>query len=519
MRGKVCVNSECKFVNWDKEGASLRFCAQCGHPLDYPTWEIDESFVIDGFYRGEVSPKASASEQHTEGAPKSDKIILEAAEKIPKAENEPPENNKKEEAEPLDNNKKDKYPLGKRIFIPPEFFDSIDPTISEIIFHRQLPKSESGSKKKYIETLIAFIEEKFGNKRLRQTPKKLLFFDLGIRDSKGVPCGAFFKDSKNSLILRDIKFIGADYIFDKYIYADRVRMLDDLEKISLRENWNIKGKPQKYLLRNYLIFAFYKSWLDDLIIKLENGDAVFNTGLVDSSYDPIYCLLYKNTSSKIFKYGFFACRGKGVNGKRLNEMFVTFPSAPEYVDMTKLNDLYFDPDKDLNCDWDHIIRDNLKRLPIPFLKTRLSYSKRLLDAISSFEQSKVGFSAIRNIVTAETDEGEQFRRDLQQSLETATETAKRYCRWNYKTAIPVYYPKENKVSLLLPLKLQTDPKVAVDIALVVERLGNGNYQGQTIFTLDMAYQDARLICRPNSEWLTIGNISILGDDEGDDEDE
>ena len=44
------------------------------------------------------------------------------------------------------------------------------------------------------------------------------------------------------------------------------------------------------------------------------------------------------------------------------------------------------------------------------------------------------------------------------------------------------------------------------MALVVERLPNGNYQGQTILTLQMAYLDARQICRPNSEWLTVDHI-------------
>lgn len=92
----------------------------------------------------------------------------------------------------------------------------------------------------------------------------------------------------------------------------------------------------------------------------------------------------------------------------------------------------------------------------------------------------------------------------------------RLCKWNYKTAIPIYYPRNNSISLLLPLKLRTGSNRAADVALVVERLVNGNYQGQTILTLSMAYQDARQICRPNSEWLTLGNVregTRIGDSE------
>ena len=31
---------------------------------------------------------------------------------------------------------------------------------------------------------------------------------------------------------------------------------------------------------------------------------------------------------------------------------------------------------------------------------------------------------------------------------------------------------------------------------------SGNYQGQTILTMRQAYKHARLICRPDSDWLT-----------------
>ena len=53
------------------------------------------------------------------------------------------------------------------------------------------------------------------------------------------------------------------------------------------------------------------------------------------------------------------------------------------------------------------------------------------------------------------------------------------------------------------------------VALVVEQTQSGNYQGQTILTLDQAYIDARLLCRLNSEWLTT-NISADEADEAED---
>ena len=76
--------------------------------------------------------------------------------------------------------------------------------------------------------------------------------------------------------------------------------------------------------------------------------------------------------------------------------------------------------------------------------------------------------------------------------------------WNFKTAIPMYFPTENIMSLLLPLSIMDDEKV--DAALVVEKTKSGNYLGHTILTLEMAYSNARLVSRPDSDWLAVEKI-------------
>ena len=62
-----------------------------------------------------------------------------------------------------------------------------------------------------------------------------------------------------------------------------------------------------------------------------------------------------------------------------------------------------------------------------------------------------------------------------------------------------------QMSLLLPLALVDDEKV--DIALVVEKTESGNYLGHTILPLEWAYSNARLVCRPDSDWLVAENIA------------
>lgn len=67
---------------------------------------------------------------------------------------------------------------------------------------------------------------------------------------------------------------------------------------------------------------------------------------------------------------------------------------------------------------------------------------------------------------------------------------------NYKIAVPQYY--DGKIQLLLPLCLADDE--IPDLALVVTKRNNV-YQGHTCLTMEMAYNNARLIAKPESNWL------------------
>jgi len=73
-------------------------------------------------------------------------------------------------------------------------------------------------------------------------------------------------------------------------------------------------------------------------------------------------------------------------------------------------------------------------------------------------------------------------------------------RRNYKIAIPVYFVEEKRMQLLLPFVSASD---ANDVSsFVVDRDdANRSYRLKTIFDLDYAYFSARLITRPDKEWL------------------
>ena len=387
-----------------------------------------------------------------------------------------------------------------------------------------------------VKNLTDFLNEKY-EKAYRakeiniQHKKKCTYmdFDLEFKNEKGTPQSACFKkNSGDTWFLCLIGFSSAECMFENHVYIpDWRNLLKELKELALGgEDWDYNSykKDEYYILRQYLLFGYYKSWLDGLITE-ENGEALFNTGLVDSAYDDIYCYLKKNSCDDDFyerkwEFGGFSCRAKGSLGKKLMKLFTSFPDAPSYINLDKISDMYFNPEKDLFCDYEHIIGDNLKRLPLNFIKSRLCYDGEMDALIKKYETDNNAeiLSEIESLVNRDNEKGERFRRDLINGLKDAVETAKKYCKWNYKTAIPIYYPRNNSISLLLPLKLQSGYDSKVDVALVVERLENGNYQGQTILTLAMAYQDARQICRPNSEWLTIDNINNDTGDETDEED-
>jgi hypothetical protein len=85
---------------------------------------------------------------------------------------------------------------------------------------------------------------------------------------------------------------------------------------------------------------------------------------------------------------------------------------------------------------------------------------------------------------------------LQTIVRGSVENAKTRVARNYKTAIPQYY--RGRVQLLLPLCLSSPQRA--DLALVVER-HQSFYQASTCLTLDMAYSNARLLAKPDRDWL------------------
>jgi hypothetical protein len=229
--------------------------------------------------------------------------------------------------------------------------------------------------------------------------------------------------------------------------------------------------------------------------------AAFNTGLVDRRFDDIYLCFEPQIGQSKWRFSGFAASGNRTLKKLVIRHFNPLPQTAQYFD--SLEDLLFDPERELIVDYEHVLIDNVDRLPIEFLAEELRGSEEAAGIVAAIAAAgDYGREALWEQLSDVVETDSRIYRALRNRLEDAVDLAKRRVRWNFKTAIPSYYPRGDSMSLLLPLCLIDELKA--DAALVVQLQDSGNYQGETILTKEQAYMNARLICRPDSDWLTPG---------------
>lgn len=289
--------------------------------------------------------------------------------------------------------------------------------------------------------------------------------------------------------------------------------LEQLARTALPEDWNFGGSSYG-VLRQYIQYTFYRLQLEDkVLISDDDTLAAFNTGLVDKHYDDLYACFVPNEAGEDtpeWRFAGFCTAASRGSGKRLVETFRPLPQPPSYFE--RKEDLLFDLEKDLHVDFHHIIIDNIHRLPLAFLQEECGQpeAQRLLARIRRARpgEKRELYDRLRDMV----DDNERLFNRIRSRIEDAIDLARKQVRWNFRVAVPCFFPTRNAMSLMLPLDLDDDEKA--DTALVVELTRSGNYQGQTVLTMRQAYIDARLICRPTGgDWLQVNPHSA--EDDGD----
>lgn len=247
------------------------------------------------------------------------------------------------------------------------------------------------------------------------------------------------KDDIMSISFKNTK--GYEYM--AYFKVNWNDYTSQLASIAAPETWSNETYPNNGILANYMNFTYEKLTSEKNIV-IGNDFALFNTGLFTKYYEPIYAYQSGKNISFLTDY------------ELGNIDIKDRPDRANYFEHPEL--LLFDWHCPINIQYSHILDDDKNR-------------KRIPNEILS-------------------------RKDIVNTLNGSIDTMKKRVSCNYKLAIPQYF--EGKIQLLLPLCLKTDD--IPDIALTVTKK-DGYYQGHTCLTLDMAYNNARLIAKPESNWL------------------
>ncbi|MBQ7263284.1 MAG: DUF3825 domain-containing protein [Synergistaceae bacterium] len=245
------------------------------------------------------------------------------------------------------------------------------------------------------------------------------------------------------------------------------------------------------ILKNYLRYTFSKLFDEreaaperdkQTHIYMDDYIACFDMGLFDKNGDKVYSYYVKNDLEGHQEWLFrdfvigsrFLCGGdsRELAGRPLSDLrranYLAEPSA-----------LVFNVEWEIRPNWDHILGEDgggggtFHRLP---------------EALR-----KLGKNFCRTHITGELV---QLKKRIQA---------------NYKTTVPQWY--EGGVQLLAPLYLMAGPCPDVVLTLSQNR-SEGVYYGKTLLTLEMAYKNARLIARPDSDWLQVADSVDGLTDEG-----
>jgi len=311
-------------------------------------------------------------------------------------------------------------------------------------------------------------------------------------------------------------------LFNWAFFKDYSDTIKQLKEKALQETWNFEyEKEGNYsILDSYLRYTFYRVQNEKKIVETKDGKwALFNTGLVNNTYLPIYALFEKNRIPNKQSWYFNSFIAKGEKSKAGKISIVNFPKTPQraqyFHDANELLYIVSENSNELFPNYEHIITDNVERLPLALLRDLVSKDieeKKQRKDFSSIEEYDE-YSKKYVIDLQEKISQGNVARKLQERFRSAIDVTRNRVLWNYKTAIPTYYPKSDSITLLLPLCLVDEEKV--DLALVVSK-GEGGYLAETIYPLDWAYKCARLICRPDSDWLTPSTITISNTEEDND---
>lgn len=295
--------------------------------------------------------------------------------------------------------------------------------------------------------------------------------DKFIRIETGEP--VVFTPQKSQKQIQATDFVLIDDRYPLELFAEFKDLDQSLKNLAnhlaekKNEYWDYIKEPSNGVpvLFSYINQIFSRTKLQDKIVigKKENKKyAYFNTALVTPEQDEIYAYFIENPEFEELDYfGLSVPKWSflefNTDQSRYSDYFTKLPKIATFFEETKISQLIFDTSIKVKLKKAHLI-DRKYRFP----------------------------AKIRNL------DDDSFLEEIRRAVDLATIRAKR----NYKTAIPHFF--QNRIQILLPLFITN--KFEADVALVVDKVDE-SYVGHTVLTLDQAFQNARLLAKPDREWL------------------
>ncbi|MBO73756.1 MAG: hypothetical protein CMD33_00610 [Flavobacteriales bacterium] len=285
-------------------------------------------------------------------------------------------------------------------------------------------------------------------------------------------------------------------LFDFAFVPNYPEPLDRLKALAANEHWGKAGR----MLRSYFNHMFDKVIEDGLLsIHPDGQSAVFHTGLLTRSDQDIYAVFVPNERDDAqdwFFRGFSTSDGLGLGD--ILQRYDELPVRPRFI--TRAEQAFYAPQSGLpECAWLGLLEENVSRIPRQLIHDATE------DRILLPDLRDVGKDAYMDCL----EEAARRLRDdkgmdlLVQWFEAALDRALDLLHMDYKLAVPAWHAKGKCVALMLPLQVrQRDTNVVLAVKWDAQK---EYYVGINLLTMEMAYNNARLIARPEASWLVEGN--------------
>lgn len=402
--------------------------------------------------------------------------------------------------------KREKFGLMKYVYVDPQAFERLQELTTEEVQQRAIDQSVENTIKYYNG---AGYDSKDGEptpievaKFLRfETPYKdqagKLIYGWAVRDERRenriafnqLTWGSeeafaiFIKSNKATKWTPEYFEIGRLQLQNK---EDANRFLRDLATFIIEEDWTFGLSTRTFdypILKTYiehtldrLVYEYVELGYKNKLVFSKDGKYVaFNTNLLSKSYGDVIIVGKASTKTylqelkiyepEIVKGGNRTYVGYGFEITREWESIEDVIAPPCYF--SNINEVIFDTTKivDKN-DEEHLIHILEER--------RFRWPKEYKGSSTHY---------------------------LAQELKKAIDHAVIMARRNYKYIVPMYYPEPKRLQFLMPLYFDENTDRPAGILILNEDKSGRFYTPTTSITFEMAYQDARLIVKPESSWL------------------